>query len=134
MSEGIPVYPWRMAPAHLRTKRQLDAEGLRPNGQDIQGILPPRGRVKVAYLFDVNLAAPKFPCTEANRVALAKANRERQLRAAERRGIDRSEFESEGDPGPGWGTPSRSALADYKATSALAASADHETEHEGMEL
>jgi hypothetical protein len=112
-----------MAPAHLRTKRQLDAAGLRPNGQDIQGRIPFRryGREQVAHLFDVNQAAPKRPATPAQLAALAKATREHQLRAAERHGVDRAELEQAGDPGPGWAT-STSALADYKPThtSALA--------------
>jgi hypothetical protein len=94
-----------MAPGHLRTKRQLAAEGLRPNGQDIAGKLPPRSWGKPAYLYDVHLAAPKRPPTEANYAALAKANRERALRTAERHGIARTEFEQIGDPGPGWDTP-----------------------------
>ena len=98
------VYRWRCAPKHLRTKRQLAAVGLRPNGQDIAGRIPFRryGRVQVAYLFDVRLAAPKRPATPAQLAALAKATRERQLRAAERHGIDRAEFEHSHDSGPAW--------------------------------
>lgn len=101
---GIRVYRWRCAPRHLRTRRQLAAMGLRPGGQDIAGTLPFRryGRVQVAYLFDVRLAAPKRTATPAQLVALAKATREHQLRAAELHGIARSEFEYIGDSGPSW--------------------------------
>ncbi|MGW4365435.1 RRQRL motif-containing zinc-binding protein [Nocardia takedensis] len=106
MSEGIETYAWRTAPAHLRTRRQLAAEGLRPNGQDIAGRVPfrRRGREQEAHLFDRRLAAPKRTATPAQLVALAKATREHQLRAAERHGIDRAEFtQAPADPGPSWG-------------------------------
>lgn len=100
----MTVYRWRCAPSHLRTRRQLAAMGLRPNGQDIAGILHYRrhGRACVAYLYDINLAAPKRPATPAQLAALAKATRERQMRAAERRGISRAELLTITDPGPRW--------------------------------
>ncbi|MEV0344057.1 RRQRL motif-containing zinc-binding protein [Nocardia sp. NPDC050713] len=106
-----PVFRWRCAPIHLKTRRQLAAVGLRPNGQDIAGRLPYRrhGRVCVAYLYDITLAAPKRPATPAQLAALAKATRERQLRAAERRGIARDEFECIHDPGPAWTESGRAA-------------------------
>ncbi|MFR9767740.1 RRQRL motif-containing zinc-binding protein [Nocardia sp. SC052] len=134
MSEGIPTYRWHMAPGHLRTKRQLEAAGMRPNGQDIQGRIPFRryGREQVAHLFDVNQAAPKRPATPAQLAALAKATREHQLRAAERHGLDRAEIEQAGDPGPGWNT-STSALADYRPGSSLADVFGRETEREGYD-
>ncbi|MFJ3827814.1 hypothetical protein ACIPWI_07570 [Streptomyces sp. NPDC090046] len=31
----LPVYPWRLAPDGLATRRQLRAAGLRPGGQDV---------------------------------------------------------------------------------------------------
>ncbi|WP_051182728.1 RRQRL motif-containing zinc-binding protein [Nocardia vinacea] len=101
---GIPVYDWRMAPPHLRTRRQLEAQGLRRNGQDIAGKIPFRryGREQVAHLYDINLAAQKRQATPAQLAALEKATREHQLRAAERHGVDRAELEQAGDPGPGW--------------------------------
>ncbi|MGY1871986.1 RRQRL motif-containing zinc-binding protein [Nocardia gipuzkoensis] len=135
MSGGIPTYRWRMAPVHLRTKRQLEAAGLRPNGQDIQGRIPFRryGREQVAHLFDVNQAAPKRPATPAQLAALAKATREHQLRAAERHGVDRAEFDqAAADPGPGWQT-STSALADYRPGSSLADVFTRDTEREGYD-
>ena len=106
MSEAIPTYQWRMAPAHLRTRRQLAAQGLRPNGQDIAGKVQRRRRGDreplTAYLYDINLAAAKREATPAQLAALEKATRERQLRAAERHGFSRAEFEQSSDPGPGW--------------------------------
>lgn len=135
MSEGIPTYDWRCAPPHLRTKRQLAAQGLRPNGQDIKGKLPfrRRGREQVAHLFDVREAAPKRPASPAQLAALEKATREHQLRAAERHGVDRSEFEQAGDPGPAWNTPT-SALAGYAGTgNALAAAFSRDTDQGGMD-
>ncbi|MCU1646403.1 MAG: hypothetical protein JWN03_6678 [Nocardia sp.] len=135
MSDGIPTYQWRTAPTHLRTRRQLAAEGLRPNGQDIAGKLPfqRRGREYVAHLFDVGKSAPKRPPTEAQLEALAKATREHQLRAAERHGISRSEFEETTEPGSGWDTPT-SALAGYASPgNALADAMTHSTERDGMD-
>jgi hypothetical protein len=104
MSSGPTQHRWRCAPRHLRTRRQLAAAGLRPNGQDIAGVLRFHryGREYVAYLYDVRLAAPKRPATPAQLVALAKALRERQLRTAERHGIPRAELTHSSDPGPGW--------------------------------
>ncbi len=104
MTEPAPRYRWRCAPAHLRTRRQLAAVGLRPNGQDIAGFLPYRrhGRACVAYLYDINLAAPKRRATPAQLAALARANRERQALAAERRGISRADLYTDHDPGPQW--------------------------------
>ncbi|WP_280351707.1 RRQRL motif-containing zinc-binding protein [Nocardia abscessus] len=144
---GIPIYEWRTAPAHLRTRRQLAAEGLRPNGQDIAAKLHrSRGRSRepmVAHLFDVNLAARKRPASPAQLEALAKATREHQLRAAERHGVDRAEIEQAGDPGPGWNTvtsaladyraSSSSALADYRPGSSLAETFSRDTEREGCD-
>ncbi|HLU75926.1 MAG TPA: RRQRL motif-containing zinc-binding protein [Nonomuraea sp.] len=106
---GLPVYDWRCAPSNLRTRRQLAAQGLRPAGQDIAGKVqrPRRGGREplTAYLYDIEQAAPKREATPAQRAALEKATRERQLRAAERRGLARAEFEQITDPGPGWADP-----------------------------
>lgn len=133
MSEGIPTYKWRTAPANLRTRRQLAAEGLRPNGQDIAGRVPfrRRGREQVAHLYDIGKSAPKRPATEAQLAALAKATREHQLRAAERHGIDRSEFEQEPEKDSEWDNAPTSALAGYTSTgNALADVFTHEQEWE----
>jgi hypothetical protein len=133
MSEGIETYRWRSAPAHLRTLRQLAAEGLRPNGQDIQGRIPFRrhGRELVAHLFDVNQAAPKRTPTAAQLAALEKATRAHQLRAAQRRGVEIDQ--TPGDPGPAWTTTNESVNA-FTATAHVNAfaAAEHDRE-EGME-
>ncbi|RBQ17797.1 hypothetical protein DP939_23345 [Spongiactinospora rosea] len=81
---GIPTYPWRLAPPHLLTLRQLAAEGLRPGGQGVQGQLLWRSRrhgapgVRAAYLYDVRFALPKRTATPAQRAALGKANAARR--------------------------------------------------------
>ncbi|WP_103944193.1 RRQRL motif-containing zinc-binding protein [Thermomonospora echinospora] len=77
---GVPTWPWRMAPPHLLTRRQLAACGLRPGGQPIAGQVLWRSRrynapggVRAAYLYDVRLALPKRIASPAQRAALAKA-------------------------------------------------------------
>ncbi|WP_338741948.1 RRQRL motif-containing zinc-binding protein [Actinomadura luteofluorescens] len=77
---GLPTWPWRMAPEHLRTRRQLAAEGLRPGGQEIAGQVlwhsrryNAPGGVRAAYLYDVRLALPKRVPSERQRAALGKA-------------------------------------------------------------
>ncbi|GAB0103468.1 hypothetical protein JMUB6875_24410 [Nocardia sp. JMUB6875] len=90
----IPDYCWRCAPKHLRTRRQLAAEGLRPTGRLVRPRLGGREPL-TPWLYDVEQAAPKRIPTTAQLAALARATRERQLRAAERHGIDRREFEQE---------------------------------------
>lgn len=90
---GIPTYPWRMAPPHLVTLRQLAARGLRPGGQGVQAQILWRSTrygapgVRVAFLYDVRFALPKRVPTPAQRVALAKALAAR--RTCPRCGIDR---------------------------------------------
>jgi hypothetical protein len=70
---GTPTFPYKMAPTGLATVRQLRRLGLRPGGQDIAGqILWRRGK-RVAYLYRIDLAAPKRTATEAQRAAIAKA-------------------------------------------------------------
>jgi hypothetical protein len=76
---GIPTYPWRMAPPHLATLRQLTAAGLRPGGQGIQAQILWRSRrhgapgVRAAYLYDLRFALPKRAATPAQLAALGKA-------------------------------------------------------------
>ncbi|WP_069166342.1 RRQRL motif-containing zinc-binding protein [Nocardia altamirensis] len=135
-SGGIPVYEWRTAPSHLRTRRQLAADGLRPNGQDIAGKVqrPRRAREPLtAYLYDINRAAAKREPSPAQLAALAKATREHQLRAAERHGLARAGFDQAEDPGPAW--TSTSALAGYADTgNALAVALTRDRDRrEGMD-
>lgn len=103
------TYPWQGAPPHLKTRRQLRALGLRPNGQDHAGLMvretkSRRARRLWAYLFDVDKAAPKRTATPAQLEAVEKAVRERRARAAERHGVPREELDQVFDPGPAWRT------------------------------
>ncbi|WP_280432868.1 RRQRL motif-containing zinc-binding protein [Nocardia brasiliensis] len=134
-SGGIPTFEWRTAPSHLRTQRQLAAEGMRPNGQDIAGKIPfrRRGREHTAYLYDINLAAAKRQPTPAQLAALEKATREHQLRAAERHGVDRGEFEHDMDSGPAWAESSAPSTAPVNAFAGLGGNAFAAVAREGME-
>lgn len=61
---GFPTYGWRCAPQGLATRRQLSRLGLRPAGAEPVAQLMwsrGRGRVGVAYLYEVAKAAPKRP-------------------------------------------------------------------------
>ncbi|MGV9546224.1 RRQRL motif-containing zinc-binding protein [Nocardia beijingensis] len=100
----IPEYPWMLAPAHFRTRRQLRAAGLGPNRQGVAALMvgTRRGRRLVAHLFDVRKAAPKRVPSPAQLAAITKATAEHQIKAAERHGISRAELHAEVDPGPGW--------------------------------
>ncbi|MEU7832877.1 RRQRL motif-containing zinc-binding protein [Nonomuraea sp. NPDC049129] len=75
---GIPTYPRKKIPPHLRTLRQLAAEGLRPGGQGPQAQvlwcsrLPGPPRVRTAYLYDVRFALPKR--APSPRATLSKAS------------------------------------------------------------
>ncbi|RFU43059.1 hypothetical protein DZF91_03205 [Actinomadura logoneensis] len=74
--EGIPTYPWRLAPPHLATRRQLAARGLRPGGQEIVAQVRWHGahrRHAVAYLYDPALALPRRTPTPAQLAALDRA-------------------------------------------------------------
>lgn len=73
---GLPTFNFRHAPAGLATRRQLAAEGLTPGRQGIAAqLLWRRGaRVRVAYLYRVDLARPKRPATDAQLAALLKAH------------------------------------------------------------
>ncbi|WP_192579900.1 RRQRL motif-containing zinc-binding protein [Micromonospora sp. AMSO31t] len=78
IAEEFPTYPFRMAPDGLATRRQLHAAGLRPGGHDaVAQILWRRGK-RVAYLYRLDLAAPKRTATPAQREAIAKALRARR--------------------------------------------------------
>jgi hypothetical protein len=82
---GIPTYPWKMVPSHLRTLRQLTAEGLRPGGQGVQAQVLWRSRrhgspgIRAAYLYDVRVALPMRTMSPRQRPALRKANAERRI-------------------------------------------------------
>jgi hypothetical protein len=72
---GMPTWPWRSAPEHLLTRRQLTARGLRPGGQPVCGqvLWARRGKTATAYLYDVALAKPKRAASPRQLAALDKA-------------------------------------------------------------
>jgi hypothetical protein len=71
---GFPTFPYRYAPDGLATRRQLRAEGLRPNGYDpvAQLLWRHRRQVRVAHLYRRDLAAPKRHATPAQFAVIAK--------------------------------------------------------------
>lgn len=70
---GFPTFPYHYAPDGLATRRQLRADGLRPNGQPVIAQLLWRKGKRVAYLYRRDLAAPKKPATAAQLAAVEKA-------------------------------------------------------------
>lgn len=72
---GFPTYGWRMAPAHLATRRQLRELGLCPGGSPVVAqLLWAAGRkTKVAYLYDLSTSRPKRIPSPAQLTALDKA-------------------------------------------------------------
>lgn len=72
---GIPTFPWRAAPPGFATRRQLRAAGLRPGGQPIAAQVLWRGigGTRVAYLYRLDLAAPKRTATPRQRDAIDRA-------------------------------------------------------------
>lgn len=73
---GIPTYPWKQAPTGYATRRQLTARGLRPAGQHVTAQIMWRsrsGRIRVAYLYRIDLAAPKRTATPRQLAALDRA-------------------------------------------------------------
>ncbi|WP_306358965.1 MULTISPECIES: RRQRL motif-containing zinc-binding protein [unclassified Nocardia] len=107
--DSVDTYAWRLAPAHLKTRRQLRAAGLRPGGQEPVARMVGRryGRELVAYLYDATKAVPKRAATPAQLAAIAKAIREHQARAAERRGFSRTAMATPTDPAPAWEHPEK---------------------------
>jgi hypothetical protein len=71
---GFPTFPFRYAPDNLATRRQLRAEGMRPNGYDpvAQLLWRHRRQVRVAHLYRRDLAAPKRQATPAQLAVIAK--------------------------------------------------------------
>ncbi|MFD6156393.1 RRQRL motif-containing zinc-binding protein [Nocardia sp. NPDC060256] len=92
---GIPTWPWRMAPQHLRTKKQLAQRDQRPSEREPQAQVTRSRRGKppmVAYLYDADKAVPKRESSEAQLAALQLARWTRSVAACERRGIDASDM------------------------------------------
>ena len=72
---AAPVFRYGWAPSGLATVRQLAAKGLRPAGQDVAGWLVwgPANRPRWAYLYRLDLAAPKRAMTPARWAAIERA-------------------------------------------------------------
>jgi hypothetical protein len=71
--DKLPEYPWfDKAPPHLRTRKQLAAEGLVPTGQPV-ALVVWRGGRRTAQLYDPAQTRPKNPPTPAQLAALEKA-------------------------------------------------------------
>lgn len=77
---GLPTWWWRGAPADLATRRQLRARGLRPAGQPVAGqvMWAGTGGTRVAYLYRIDLAAPKRTATAAQLAAIGRALKARR--------------------------------------------------------
>lgn len=74
----LPTYPWfDQVPEHLKTRRQLAEQGLRPGGRVVAQVVWKRGQ-RFAYLYDVNAAKPKRQATPAQLAALEKAQAKRR--------------------------------------------------------
>ncbi|MER5617576.1 RRQRL motif-containing zinc-binding protein [Streptomyces sp. NPDC002215] len=76
----IPTWPWKLAPAHLKTRDQLVEMGLRPHQ-------PPAGQIlwnnkklglRRAYLFDIALAGPPKKRSPGQVASLEAARRKRR--------------------------------------------------------
>jgi len=71
---GFPTFPYHYAPDGLVTRRQLRAQGLRPNGYDpvAQILWRHRKQIRTAHLYRRDLAAPKRAATPAQLAVIAK--------------------------------------------------------------
>ncbi|WP_433193822.1 hypothetical protein ACQP1G_34255 [Nocardia sp. CA-107356] len=87
---GIPTWPWRMAPQHLRTWRQLDAEDQRPTGE-YEAQVRGTGR-RQAYLYDSQQVRPKRKPSAAQLESLTIARWVRSADACERHGVNAADM------------------------------------------
>lgn len=78
---GLPTYPYRYAPTHLATRRQLRRSHLQPARQPIAGqiLWRHKGKRRVAYLYDIGRAKAKTPPTAAQLAAVDKALTARRI-------------------------------------------------------
>ncbi|WP_458686400.1 hypothetical protein [Nocardia tengchongensis] len=91
---GIPTFPWRMAPQHQRTERQLAQDKRQPGDEaqaQVLGASRRFGRLQ-AYLYDEANAVPKQERSEAQLESLRIARWVRSANACERRGIDATDM------------------------------------------
>jgi hypothetical protein len=70
---GIPSYPYKLAPTGVATRRQLRQRGLRPGGQPIAAQILWRNGRRLAHLYRLDLAVPKRTATPAQRSAIDRA-------------------------------------------------------------
>jgi hypothetical protein len=74
---GLPTWPWRMAPDHLATRRQLAAMGLRPTGEPVAQLMWRSRRsatgVRTAALYHLADTVLRTPPTARQRAQLAAA-------------------------------------------------------------
>jgi len=78
LHDGMPTFPYRMAPDGLATLRQLREKGLRPGGQPIAAQILWRNGLRVANLYREDLAVPKRTASPAQWRATRKALRARR--------------------------------------------------------
>ncbi|MFJ9368773.1 hypothetical protein ACIRRA_30705 [Nocardia sp. NPDC101769] len=91
---GIPTYPWKTAPTHLRTESQLAQDKRRPGGEaqaQVLGTSRRFGRLQ-AYLYDPAEAVPKLKSSDAQLESLRIARWVRSANACEDRGIDATDM------------------------------------------
>lgn len=70
---GLPTWGWRCAPIEVATRRQLRAAGLCPGGHEPAGRITCRRGRRWAWLYRLDLAAPKRTATPAVLAAVGKA-------------------------------------------------------------
>ncbi|MBF6284485.1 hypothetical protein [Nocardia farcinica] len=130
------TYPWKAAPAHLKTRRQLRAAGLAPGGHApvAQTETTRFGRRQITYLYDSRLAVPKRTASPKQLLAVAKAIREHQARAAERHGVDRADLDRVHDPAPGWDHTPESTTHKEENTMSDSSAADREPDASALQL
>lgn len=73
LEDGLPTFGYGQAPSGLATRRQLRAAGLRPGGQEPVGQVKWRRGRRFAWLYRVDLAAPKRAASPAQVAALDRA-------------------------------------------------------------
>lgn len=75
---SVPTYPWfDQVPEHLKTRKQLAEQGLRPTGPVVAQVVWRRGK-RWADLYDVQATTPKHEATEPQLAALEKAQAARR--------------------------------------------------------
>ena len=117
---GVPVFRYGWAPSGLATVRQLTAKGLRPAGQDVAGWLVwgPANRPRWAYLYRLDLAAPKRATSPAQHAAIQAMNTAWQVCPTCRRDV---------------GYRIRTSLGECDRCAGIARGEQHEQDHNHVE-